>query len=153
TIRSNGLYLLEIIDDILDLSRIEAGKFELDRRRVRPDRVVLDVQSLLKLHAAEKGIELGVEFHGPLPETVETDSTRVKQILINLVENAIKFTDQGDVRIVVRFLPDEELLRLDVVDTGPGIPDETLERLFQPFTQADSSVTRRFGGSGLGLSI
>ena len=153
TIRSNGLYLLEIIDDILDLSRIEAGKLELDRRRVRPDRLVLDVQSLLKLHAAEKGLELAVEFDGPLPETIETDPTRVKQILINLVENAIKFTDQGGVRIVVRLLPDEERLRLDVIDSGPGIPDETLTRLFQPFTQADSSVTRRFGGSGLGLSI
>ncbi|HEX6992973.1 MAG TPA: CheR family methyltransferase [Gammaproteobacteria bacterium] len=153
TIRSNGLYLLEIIDDILDLSRIEAGKFELDRRRVRPDRIVLDVQLLLKLHAAEKGLALDVEFQGPLPETIETDPTRVKQILINLVENAIKFTEQGGVRIVVRLLPDEELLRFDVVDSGPGIPDETLARLFQPFTQADSSVTRRFGGSGLGLSI
>ena len=153
TIRSNGLYLLEIIDDILDLSRIEAGKFELDRRRVRPDRIVLDVQLLLKLHAAEKGLALDVEFQGPLPETIETDPTRVKQILINLVENAIKFTDQGGVRIVVRLLPDEERLRIDVVDSGPGIPDETLARLFQPFTQADSSVTRRFGGSGLGLSI
>jgi len=153
TIRSNGLYLLEIIDDILDLSRIEAGKFELDRRRVRPDRIVLDVQLLLKLHAAEKGLALDVEFQGPLPETIETDPTRVKQVLINLVENAIKFTEQGSVRIVVRLLPDEELLRIDVVDSGPGIPDETLARLFQPFTQADSSVTRRFGGSGLGLSI
>jgi len=153
TIRTNGLYLLEIIDDILDLSRIEAGKLELDRRRVRPDTIVREVQSLLKLHAAEKGLALEVEFDGPLPETVETDPTRVKQILINLVENAIKFTDSGEVRIVVGLLPDESRLRIDVVDTGPGIPDEMVDRLFQPFTQADSSVTRRFGGSGLGLSI
>ena len=153
TIRSNGLYLLEIIDDILDLSRIEAGKFELDMHRVRPDRIVLDVQSLLKLHAAERGLAIEVEFQGPLPATVQTDPTRVKQILINLVENAIKFTDRGGVRIVVRLLRDEERLRVDVIDSGPGIPDETLARLFQPFTQADSSVTRRFGGSGLGLSI
>src|SRR5690606_22194364 len=90
TIRSNGLYLLEIIDDILDLSRIEAGKFELDRRRVRPDRIVHDVQSLLKLHAAERGLELDVEYQGPLPETIETDPTRVKQVLITLGEDAIK---------------------------------------------------------------
>src|SRR5690606_18795634 len=136
TIRSNGLYLLEIIDDILDLSRIEAGKLELDRRRVRPDTIVREVQSLLKLHAAEKGLALEVEFDGPLPETVETDPTRVKQILINLVENAIKFTDSGEVRIVVGLLPDESRLRIDVVDTGPGIPDEMIGRLFQPFTQA-----------------
>ena len=153
TIRSNGLYLLEIIDDILDLSRIEAGKFELDRRRTRPDRLALDVQALLKLHAAERGLALDVEFLSPLPETVETDPTRVKQVLINLVENAIKFTDRGGVRIGVRLRADEELLQFDITDTGPGIPDETLDRLFEPFTQADSSVTRRFGGSGLGLSI
>ncbi|MFO7285253.1 MAG: CheR family methyltransferase [Gammaproteobacteria bacterium] len=153
TIRTNGLYLLEIIDDILDLSRIEAGKLELDRRRVRPDTIVREVQSLLKLHAMEKGLALEIEFDGPLPETIETDPTRLKQILINLVENAIKFTDSGSVRIVVGLLPDESKLRIDVVDTGPGIPDEIVERLFQPFTQADSSVTRRFGGSGLGLSI
>ncbi len=153
TIRSNGLYLLEIIDDILDLSRIEAGKFELGRRRVRPDHIVLDVRSLLKLHATEKGLSLDVEFIGPLPMSIETDPTRVKQILINLVENAIKFTEQGGVRIVVQLHAERQLLQLDVIDTGPGIPRETLERLFQPFTQADSSVTRRFGGSGLGLSI
>ena len=153
TIRSNGLYLLEIIDDILDLSRIEAGKLELDKRRVRPDALAWEVQSLLKLHAAEKGLALEVEFDGRLPETIETDATRLKQILINLVENAIKFTDEGEVRIVVRLLAPESRIRFDVVDTGPGIPDETLARLFQPFTQADSSVTRRFGGSGLGLSI
>src|SRR5690606_33405623 len=78
---------------------------------------------------------------------------RVKQILINLVENAIKFTEQGCVKIVVRLLESKSLLRIDVADSGPGIADETLARLFQPFTQADSSVTRRFGGSGLGLSI
>src|SRR5690606_6963867 len=143
TIRSNGLYLLEIIDDILDLSRIEAGKFELDRRRTRPDRLALDVQALLKLHAAERGLALDVEFLSPLPETVETDPTRVKQVLINLVENAIKFTDRGGVRIGVRLRADEELLQFDITDTGPGIPDGTRDRLFEPFTQADSSVTRR----------
>src|SRR5690606_40602410 len=104
TIRTNGLYLHENIDDILDLSRIEAGKLELDRRRVRPDTIVREVQSLLKLHAAEKGLALEVEFDGPLPETVETDPTRVKQILINRLENATKFTDSGAVRIVFAFL-------------------------------------------------
>src|SRR5690606_11902509 len=141
TIRSNGLYLLEIIDDNLDLSRIEAGKFELDRRRTRPDRLGLEVQSLPKLHTAEKGLDLDGVFDGPLPESIETDPTRVKQILINLVENAIKFTEQGCVKIVVRLLESKSLLRIDVADSGPGIADETLARLFQPFTQADSSVT------------
>src|SRR5690606_679942 len=125
-IRNNGLYLLEIIDDILDLSRIEAGKLEMDRQRVRPDSLVWDVHSLLKLHAVEKGLALVVEFDGQLPETVETDPTRLRQILINLIENAIKFTDQGEGRVVVRLLSDESRLRFDVIDSGIGIHDETL---------------------------
>ncbi|MBN1236942.1 MAG: response regulator [Gammaproteobacteria bacterium] len=153
TIRSNGMYLLEIIDDILDLSRIEAGKLEVDRERVRPESLVWEVQSLMKLRAGEKGLGLDVEFAGRLPETIETDATRVRQILINLVENAIKFTEQGGVRIRVQLIESRSLLRFDVIDTGIGISDDTLSRLFKPFTQADTTVTRRFGGSGLGLSI
>jgi two-component system CheB/CheR fusion protein len=152
TIYSNGRYLLEIIDDILDLSRIEAGKLELRKERVRPDDLVLEVQSLLSLRASAKGLALDVEFESALPQTIETDRTRLRQILINLVENAIKFTEQGGVRIGVRQLPGD-VLRFDVADTGIGIRQEALEALFTPFTQADSSLTRRFGGSGLGLSI
>jgi two-component system, chemotaxis family, CheB/CheR fusion protein len=153
TIRSNGTYLLEIIDDILDLSRIEAGKLVVDSQRVRPESLVWEVQSLMKLRAGEKGLTLDVEFASELPETIETDPTRVRQILINLVENAIKFTEEGGARICVLLDEASSLLRFEVVDTGIGIPDDTLSRLFQPFTQADASVTRRFGGSGLGLSI
>src|SRR5690606_6124582 len=153
TIRTNGHYLLEIIDDILDLSRIEAGKLDLDIKRVRPDRLVLEVQSLMKLRAADKGLTLAVDFDGPLPETIETDPTRLRQILINLVENAIKFTERGEVRVAMRFADAACTLEIDVCDTGVGIPPETLGKLFRPFTQADSSLTRRFGGSGLGLSI
>ncbi|MBN1236943.1 MAG: response regulator [Gammaproteobacteria bacterium] len=153
TIRTNGHYLLEIIDDILDLSRIEAGKLDLDIKRVRPDRLVLDVQSLMKLRAADKGLALAVDFDGPLPETIETDPTRLRQILINLVENSIKFTERGEVRVALRFDAAACSLEIDVSDTGVGIEPEMLGRLFRPFTQADSSLTRRFGGSGLGLSI
>ncbi len=152
TIYRNGRYLLEIIDDILDLSRIEAGKVELRYESVRPDEIVLEVQALMSLRASEKGLALEVSFSGPLPETIRTDRTRLRQILINLVENAIKFTERGHVRIVVRHLS-EATLRFDVADTGMGIRDEVLETLFKPFTQADTSLTRRFGGSGLGLSI
>jgi PAS domain S-box-containing protein len=152
TIYSNGRYLLEIIDDILDLSRIEAGKLELREERVRPDELVLEVQSLLRLRASAKGLSLDVDIDGPLPQTIATDRTRVRQILINLVENAIKFTESGGVRIVVRRLAGERI-RFDVVDTGIGIRADILDSLFMPFTQADSSLTRRFGGSGLGLSI
>ncbi|HEU4618320.1 MAG TPA: response regulator [Gammaproteobacteria bacterium] len=152
TIYSNGRYLLEIIDDILDLSRIEAGKLELHRERVPPDELVLEVQSLLSLRATAKGLALDVAFEGPLPRTISTDRTRVRQILINLVENAIKFTERGGVRITVQLLP-EERIRFDVTDTGIGIRPDILDGLFMPFTQADASLTRRFGGSGLGLSI
>ncbi len=153
TIRSSGRYLLEIIDDILDLSRIEAGRLEIVRQRVRPDMLVLEVQSLMKLRAAEKGLRLEVEFEGELPETVETDPTRLRQILINLIENAVKFTERGEVRVALRLIAAESCLEIEVVDTGIGIPEQTLHRLFKPFSQGDSSVTRRFGGSGLGLSI
>jgi PAS domain S-box-containing protein len=153
TIRTNGHYLLEIIDDILDLSRIEAGKLDLDIKRVRPDRLVLEVQSLMKLRASDKGLELAVDFDGPLPETIETDPTRLRQILINLVENAIKFTESGEVRVTLRLDAAASRLEVDVSDTGAGIQPATLSKLFRPFTQADSSLTRRFGGSGLGLSI
>ncbi len=153
TMYRNGRYLLEIIDDILDLSRIEAGKIELHYDLVRPDELVLEVQALLGLRASEKGLELEVAFSGALPESVRTDRTRLRQILINLVENAIKFTERGRVRIVVQLLPDYSALRFDVTDTGIGIRGEVLETLFKPFTQADASLTRRFGGSGLGLSI
>jgi PAS domain S-box-containing protein len=153
TIRSNGRYLLEIIDDILDLSQIEAGKMSLDLQRARPDRLVLDVQSLLNVRAAKKGLALEVEFDGRLPETIETDPTRLRQILINLIENAIKFTDKGEVKVVLRVVDGGSRLQIDVVDTGIGIPAATLPKLFRPFAQADSSATRRFRGSGLGLSI
>jgi PAS domain S-box-containing protein len=152
TIYNSGRYLLEIIDDILDLSRIEAGRLELRHERVRPDELVLEVQSLLSLRASTKGLALEVEIEGPLPQTIATDRTRVRQILINLVENAIKFTESGGVRIVVQHLPGDTI-RFDVIDTGIGIRADILDSLFMPFTQADSSLTRRFGGSGLGLSI
>jgi two-component system, chemotaxis family, CheB/CheR fusion protein len=153
TIRSNGRYLLEIIDDILDLSRIEAGKLNLELTRVRPDKLALEVQSLMKLRAADKGLALSIEFNGPLPETIETDATRLRQILINLIENAIKFTQHGGVKVTSTFDAATSLLAVEIADSGMGISPEALSRLFRPFTQADSSLTRRFGGSGLGLSI
>jgi two-component system CheB/CheR fusion protein len=153
TIRRNGQFLLEIINDILDLSRIEAGKLDVERRRFRPDEVVAEVCSLMEIRAHEKRLPLALEYDGEIPETVESDPTRLRQILVNLIGNAIKFTETGGVRLTVRFVPQEEKLRFDVADTGVGMSQEQQDRLFQPFTQADTSVTRRFGGSGLGLAI
>jgi len=157
TIRRNGEHLLSLINDILDLSKIEAGKLELVPRRCSLPAVVADVISLMRVRAEEGGISLSAEYTGPLPETILADPMRVRQVLVNLVGNATKFTTQGDVRIVTTFLPDglggSPAVRVEVVDTGIGIAPDDLERLCQPFTQADPSASRRHSGTGLGLTI
>ncbi len=155
TIRRNGKHLLTIINDILDLSKIEAGKMTVEKIRQNPMNVVEDVKSLMQVKAAEAGISFGVEFVGAIPEFIETDPVRLRQILINLIGNSIKFTENGGVRLVVRFVAVGERahLQFDVIDTGIGMTPEQVESLFSPFTQADSTTTRRFGGTGLGLTI
>ncbi|TWU44205.1 Autoinducer 2 sensor kinase/phosphatase LuxQ [Novipirellula aureliae] len=172
TIRHNGNYLLEIINDILDLSKIEAGKFEVERERFDPTRVIEDVRSIMDVRAQESGLTLTVEYDGKLPQVIESDAKRLKQVLINLVGNAIKFTREGRIQIRVRFdsgtpqpllsnsetsegfcPPAKGFLHFDVVDTGIGMNQQQLDRLFKPFSQGDSSVSRHFGGTGLGLAI
>jgi len=155
-IKRNGQYLLEIINDILDLSKIEAGKLEIERVPCSPCQLVAEVASLMRVRADAKGLLLEVDYQGVIPETIRTDPTRLRQILINLVANATKFTETGSVRIVVRLArnqPEEPELRFDVVDTGIGITQEEIAGLFDPFTQSDSSLPRRFCGTGLGLAI
>jgi PAS domain S-box-containing protein len=154
-IRRNGALLLDIINDILDLSKIEAGKMTVERVPCSPIGIVADIEALMRVRAESKALTLSVEHEMPLPAVVETDPTRLKQILVNLVGNAIKFTEVGGVRIVVRFdaAADPPEVQFEVVDSGIGIPREHIQNLFQPFTQADSSTTRRFGGTGLGLAI
>ncbi|HIQ19650.1 MAG TPA: response regulator [Planctomycetes bacterium] len=155
-IKRNGVHLLSIINDILDLAKIEANRLEVERTPCSPRTILADVISLMNVRAAEKGIDLTDEFIGLVPETILTDPQRLRQILVNLVGNAIKFTSQGSVRIVVRVVQDEkgaDQLRFDVVDTGMGIDPEKMDQLFQPFTQVDMSATRRFEGTGLGLAI
>ena len=102
TIRRNGGYLLEIINDILDLSKIEAGKMEIEKTTVRPDTLLAEVRSLMDVRPSEKAIPLRIEFAGHIPESVETDPLRLRQVLLNLIGNAIKFTDKGEVRVVCR---------------------------------------------------
>jgi signal transduction histidine kinase/DNA-binding NarL/FixJ family response regulator len=158
TIKRNGELLLEIINDILDLSKIEAGKFEIEPSPCSPRQVVGDVVELMQVHADLKQLPLVVDFDGPLPTVIRTDALRLRQILINLVGNAIKFTDTGSVRVAVRLAGrggrgDEARLEFDVIDTGIGMTSEQIEGLFQSFTQADSSTTRNYGGTGLGLTI
>ncbi|MBN2024099.1 MAG: response regulator [Pirellulales bacterium] len=155
-IRRNGQHLLDLINDILDVSKIEAGKFNVETIACSPVRVVAEVVSLMRIRAEEKNLPLEVQYVGPIPETIHSDPTRLRQILFNLLGNAIKFTDAGLVRLVVRLVDGahgKKCLRFDVVDTGIGLTDEQAARLFQPFTQADSSTSRRYGGTGLGLAI
>jgi PAS domain S-box-containing protein len=156
TIKRNGEHLLEIINDILDLSKIEASCLAIERLRFAPSKIVSDVVALMKIRAEAKKLDFGAFYETAIPETIESDPTRLRQILINLVGNALKFTESGGVQIRVRFLPDESgdgHLQLAVADTGVGMTNEQLGRLFRPFTQADASTTRKFGGTGLGLTI
>ena len=168
TIRRNGKFLLDIINDILDLSKIDAGKLEIETRPVRPDAVVAEVRSLMDVRASEKKLPLAIEFDGPIPETIDTDAIRLRQILVNLVGNAIKFTDEGEVKVICRYdngtgsqhvktdggeLEAHPMLIFEIIDTGIGIAPDKLNTLFEPFVQADTSATRSFGGTGLGLTI
>ena len=159
TISRNADHLLCLINDILDLSKIEAGKFEAERASCPVIQLVADIASLMRVRADDRDLYFKTEFVGPIPERIESDPTRVKQILINLLGNAIKFTETGGVRLVTRLLPaanagrDEPVLQFEVIDTGVGMTPEQIGRLFRPFSQADSSTTRRFGGTGLGLAI
>jgi signal transduction histidine kinase/ActR/RegA family two-component response regulator len=156
-IRQNGEHLLRIVNDILDLSKLEAGRLGVERIPFSPWQVVWEVSSLMRARALEKGLGFEVECRGPLPETVTSDPTRLRQILVNLLGNAIKFTDRGEVRLIVQLqnMPESSSprVRFEVVDTGVGIPPEQQARLFEPFTQAEPSTSRRFGGTGLGLAI
>ena len=182
-LRRHGKFLLEILDDILDLSKIEAGKLEVDPLECALTPLVADVQSLMNIRTAEKGVGLAVEYTGPVPTAIRTDPVRLRQVLMNLIGNAIKFTEDGRVRLTITYLPDGRLpdsekptsrsvvdlgpaahgaalpalgparLLFRVEDTGIGMSDEQVSHLFEAFTQADASTTRKYGGTGLGLAI
>ncbi|HPF40369.1 MAG TPA: ATP-binding protein [Phycisphaerae bacterium] len=155
TIRRNGSHLLQIINDILDMSKIEAGKMEVERINTSPTQIVAEVASLMQPKAFEKGISLVVRNETPIPERIHSDPTRLRQILLNLVGNAIKFTEAGAVKLDVRCLPDLCQIHFQVSDSGMGMTPEQVStiRRFDAFTQADGSVSRKFGGTGLGLRI
>ncbi len=156
TIQRNGEHLLTIINDILDLSKIEAGKMAVEHIETRPREILADVVCLMRVKATGKGIGLSVVHDTPIPETIQSDPVRLRQILVNLVGNAIKFTELGGVTIRVglqRLASGGSQLRCSIVDTGIGMDAEQLGRLFSAFSQADASTTRRFGGTGLGLRI
>ncbi len=155
-IRKSGESLLVIINDILDFTKIEAGRVELERHPYELEAIVEDAMELLAPRASEKSLELATYVGESVPELVEGDSTRVRQVLVNLLGNAIKFTPNG--QVVVSLHADERregevLVRGEVADTGIGISPEHSKGLFEPFMQADASITRRAGGTGLGLAI
>jgi len=148
--------LLSIINDILDYSKVEAGRLELDQAELRLDDLLENVADLFNVRAEEKGIELVLDIAPDVPERVIGDSLRLGQVMNNLVGNAVKFTEQGEIVIRVQQLDQADgisTLHFAVRDTGIGMTEEQVARLFRAFTQADSSITRRFGGTGLGLTI
>ncbi len=152
----NGKHLLSLINEILDLSKIEAGRFETERLDCDPTAVISEVANLMRPRAREKGIDFRVKYVTAIPQTIHTDPTRLRQILANLLSNAVKFTSQGEVRITVRLLGanrPEPKIRFEVSDTGIGMTDAQLEGGFQAFRQADASTSRKYGGTGLGLAI
>lgn len=156
TIRSSSNALLTIINDILDLSRIEAGKVELDHQEFELHACVEDVIDLFAGQAVGKGVELTLSVADDLPERVRSDANRLRQICANLIGNAIKFTAAGEVAVRVTSMTGaggQPLVRLEIRDTGIGIDTVAISRLFQPFSQADNSNTRKYGGTGLGLAI
>jgi signal transduction histidine kinase/CheY-like chemotaxis protein len=149
--------LLSVIDDILDLAKMEAGRFDLDPAPFQPRELVEQTVKMLALRAHEKDLELVCEVGASLPESVVADAGRIRQILINLVGNAVKFTERGEILVTVTGVPVPDPtgieLRFSVRDSGIGIPPEKRQAIFDAFTQADSSTTRRYGGTGLGLTI
>lgn len=155
TIRRSGDSLIEIINDILDFSKIEAGKLELDSAEFDLIKCIEEVVELFALKAAERNIELGYLATAATPQFIRGDVTRLRQVLVNLVGNAIKFTDNGEVIIDIdsKKIEDKYILHFSVTDTGVGIPASRLRSLFQSFSQVDSSTTRKYGGTGLGLAI
>jgi len=155
-VKMSGDSLLDLINDILDFSKIEARRMELEMLDFEIRSVYNDVYSMMSLNTREKGLELQLEVDPDIPETVTGDPRRFRQVLINLIGNAIKFTESGAISINVSIDESSKssiMLRTSVTDTGIGIPAERIGLLFNPFTQVDTSTTRRFGGTGLGLAI
>ena len=155
TIHSSGKNLLELINDILDLSKVESGRLEVEKLKVEPYTTIHEVLQMLKVKADEKGIALSFQADGELPKEIESDPARLRQIAFNLIGNSIKFTEKGSVTVTCRYEKSAAgpQLIVDITDTGIGMSEDAVKNIFDPFVQADSTVTRRFGGTGLGLAI
>ena len=155
-IQASGKHLLQLINNILDLSKVESGEIDLEMIECDPMGILADLASIMRVHANDKMLKLNIINEGDLPRTIVTDTTRFRQILTNLIGNAIKFTEKGSVTMHTSLHDNGDgnmSLVIAITDTGMGIANEKLESIFEPFSQADSSITRNFGGTGLGLTI
>ncbi len=158
TIHRNGKQLLSIIDEILDISKVETGHLDVEHIELNIISMFNEIKSLLTIQTERKGLEFKFVFGTKIPESFCSDPTRLRQIIMNVVGNAIKFTEKGSVTVAADWLPldsdpQKGLFKIRVTDTGVGIDKDHIDRLFQPFAQVDSSTTRRFGGTGLGLAL
>lgn len=155
-IRRNGELLSKVINDILDISKVEAGRLDIESRQATLDDILGDIRLPLLMKAQEKGLNLTYSYAGYIPESIITDPHRLRQILYNVIGNAIKFTNKGNVDVVIKYNPTkngESKLEVLVRDTGQGIAKDKVSKLFAPFSQVDSSLVRKYGGVGLGLDL
>lgn len=158
TILKNGQQLLQLVDEVLDISKVESEKIDIEKIEFSPKKVIEETLSLLRVKAIGKGLDLVLKSNSKLPASIKTDLFRMRQILINIVGNAIKFTEKGQVTVEVNFNPSSinpqvGLLEFSITDTGIGISKDQVKALFEPFSQVDSSMSRKFGGTGLGLFL
>jgi PAS domain S-box-containing protein len=157
TIRSSGQRLSTLIDDILDLTKVESGRLEIECHTFSIVELTKEINALLRIRAEEKNLKFEIKVDGQIPSAINSDPSRLRQILINIIGNAIKFTCTGAIELILKYEKlepaDQSKLYFIVKDSGPGIPTNVQTQLFQPFIQADSSISRRFGGTGLGLAL
>ena len=154
-ILNNGQHLLGLLNNVLDLSKISVGKLEYNFSDINVDSFIADIFCLMQVHAADKGLTLKMHAKNPLPLQIHSDPVRLRQILINLIHNGIKFTDKGHVELIIwtEFINEQELMKFSVSDTGQGIPEDMLGNIFKPFEQVEDFISRKEQGAGLGLSI
>ena len=153
TVVKNSEHLMHLINDILDFSKIEANRLEIEKNETSLFELIEDVVKLMKDSVERKGLVFRNNYNYPLPDLISTDAVRLKQILVNLIGNAVKFTEDGSVTLNVSYITDKNRLLFEVKDTGIGLSEPQQEKIFEEFSQAESSTTRKFGGTGLGLSI
>lgn len=153
TIRQSGNHLLNLINDILDFSKIEAGELDIEKTEINPIQLISDIETMIQGQTKKKNLDFIVKYDFPLPENFINDPLRLKQILLNLCSNAIKFTDKGTVQLKIDYDEQIDELTFTVRDTGIGMTPEQVGKLFTAFKQADTSISRRFGGTGLGLFL